>query len=69
MSLRDGGDSMDWFFLAMAEWQLSNKDAARQWYEKAVDWLEKNSPNDGELMRFRAEAAERLRCAVKGVSF
>jgi tetratricopeptide (TPR) repeat protein len=29
MELRHGGDSFDWFFLAMAHWQLGNKDEAR----------------------------------------
>jgi len=58
--LRNGGDSFDWFFLAMAHWQLAHKDEARQWYGKAVDWMEKNKPDDEALCRFRAEAAELL---------
>jgi serine/threonine protein kinase/tetratricopeptide (TPR) repeat protein len=60
MELRKGGDSFDWFFLAMAEWQLGNKDAAHQWYEKAVKWMDKNATTHSELVRFRAEAAELL---------
>jgi tetratricopeptide (TPR) repeat protein len=60
MALRDGGDSFDWFFLAMANWQLGHQDEARKWYEQAVAWMEKNSPNNPELDRFRAEAAELL---------
>jgi tetratricopeptide (TPR) repeat protein len=48
------------FFLAMAHWQLGEKDKARQWYEKAVQWMEKNLPKNEELRRFRAEAAELL---------
>jgi len=60
IELRDGGDSFDFFFLAMAHWQLEHKDEARQWYGKAVDWMEKNKPDDEELCRFRAEAAELL---------
>jgi len=48
------------FFLAMAHWQLGQKDEARQWYDKAVEWMEKNQPEDEELRRFRAEAAELL---------
>jgi serine/threonine protein kinase/tetratricopeptide (TPR) repeat protein len=58
--LRNGGNSMDWFFLAMAEWQLGNKDAAREWYDKAVQWMEKNQPQNEELIRVSAEAAELL---------
>jgi tetratricopeptide (TPR) repeat protein len=58
--LRSGGDSFDWFFLAMAHWQLGEKDEARTWYDKAVEWMDENKPDDEELIRFRAEAAELL---------
>jgi tetratricopeptide (TPR) repeat protein len=60
MALRQGGDSLDWFFLAMASWQLGDKDQARQWYAKAVSWMEEHRPKDEELARFRAEAEELL---------
>jgi tetratricopeptide (TPR) repeat protein len=59
--LRKGGDSFDWFFLAMAEWQHGNKDEARRWHDKAVGWTEKNQPQNEELQRFRAEAEELLK--------
>jgi len=58
MELRKGGDSLDWFFLAMTRWQLGDKQEARKWYDKAVQWMEKNQPKDEELIRFRAEAEE-----------
>jgi WD40 repeat protein/tetratricopeptide (TPR) repeat protein len=60
MELRKGGDSFDWFFLAMAHWQLGEKEEARKWYDKAVAWMTKNQPKDQELIRFRAEAGELL---------
>jgi serine/threonine protein kinase/Tfp pilus assembly protein PilF len=60
MAFRDGDDSFDWFFLAMAHWQRGEKDEARSWYDKAVRWMEENKPDDEELIRFRAEAAELL---------
>ncbi len=60
MDLRKGGDSFDWFFLAMAHWQLGDKEQARKWYVQAVQWMEKNKPKDEELGRFRAEAAALL---------
>ena len=56
--LRAGGDSVDWFFLAMARWQLGDKEQAVAWYDRAVQWMEKNQPRNEELIRFRAEAAE-----------
>jgi tetratricopeptide (TPR) repeat protein len=61
MQLRGGGDSYDWFFLAMAYWQLAEKEKARQWFDRAVQWMDKNMPRGKELGRFRAEAAELLK--------
>jgi tetratricopeptide (TPR) repeat protein len=59
---RKGGDSSDFFFLAMAHWQLGKKEEAHRWYDRAVEWMEKNggrlSRDDAEEMRdFRTEAA------------
>ena len=44
----------------MAHWQLGAREESRQWYRQAVAWMEKNQPGDGDLRRFRAEAAELL---------
>ena len=60
MPLRSGGNSYNWFFLAMAHWQLEHKAKPRTSYKKAVEWMEKNKPNNEELVRFRAEAEELL---------
>ena len=57
MELRSGGDSFDWFFLAMLHHKLGNREQAQDWYTKAVDWMTKNRPDDEELARFRDEAA------------
>jgi tetratricopeptide (TPR) repeat protein len=59
-NLRKGGDSLNWFFLAMAHWHLGDKDEARKCYNQGVHWMEKNKPENEELPRFRAEAAELL---------
>jgi eukaryotic-like serine/threonine-protein kinase len=56
--LPDKQESSNTFFLAMAHWQLGEKDKARVWYDKAVGWMEKNQPKNEELRRFRAEASE-----------
>jgi superkiller protein 3 len=58
MELRKGGDSNDWFFLAMAHWQLGEKDKAREFYDRAVQWMDANAKVNAELIRFRAEAEE-----------
>ena len=60
VSLRKGGDSFDFFFQAMSYWKLDRKVAARKEYDRAVQWMQKNLPNNEELRRFRAEAAELL---------
>jgi tetratricopeptide (TPR) repeat protein len=57
---RKGGDAFDWFFLAMANWQLGKKDDARKWHDQAVAWMDKHQPKNAELRRFRAEAAKLL---------
>jgi tetratricopeptide (TPR) repeat protein len=53
-----------WFFLAMTHWQRGDKEQARQWYDKAVQWMDKNMTEDEELHRFRTEAASLL--GIKG---
>jgi eukaryotic-like serine/threonine-protein kinase len=61
MKLRNGGDSFDWFFLAMAHWQLGSKDEARNWHAQAIEWMDANKPSDPQLLRFRTEAEELMK--------
>jgi WD40 repeat protein/serine/threonine protein kinase/tetratricopeptide (TPR) repeat protein len=68
MELRKGGDSFDWFFLAMAHWKLGDKKAARKWYDQAVQWMEKNQPKNEELQRFRLEAGKLLAIEKKATT-
>jgi tetratricopeptide (TPR) repeat protein/tRNA A-37 threonylcarbamoyl transferase component Bud32 len=65
MGLRAGGDSADWFFVAMAHWRLGAKDKAREWYDRAVEWMDKNQPKNEELIRFRTEVEALLKTKVK----
>ena len=58
--LRNGGDGLDWLFLAMAHGRLGDKEEGRKWYDKGVEWMEKNHSDDGGLKHMRAEAAELL---------
>jgi Tfp pilus assembly protein PilF len=55
-----GGNGFDWLFLAMAQWQLGQRDQARHWYDRAAQWMEINRSQDVELRRFRDEAAALL---------
>jgi tetratricopeptide (TPR) repeat protein len=61
MELRKGGDSFDWFFLAMAHWQLGEEKKAREFFDQALQWMDKNQANNEELRRFRAEAKELMK--------
>jgi len=58
--LGSAGDSFQWFLLAMANRQLGNNDQARQWCDRAIQWMDKNEAANQELRRFRAEAAQVL---------
>ena len=53
--------SFNAFFLAMAHWQIGEQDQARTWFDKAVAWMDKNQPNNRQLLRFRAEAEELMK--------
>jgi serine/threonine protein kinase/Flp pilus assembly protein TadD len=61
MEFFSGGNASDWFFLAMANWQLGDQPKARQWFDQAVKWMEKYQPKNEELGRFRAEAEVMVR--------
>ena len=52
-------DAIDWFFLAMSHWQLGQQDEARQCYDQAVEWMEKN--RRGRLMTSNSAASGRRR--------
>src|SRR5262249_38587167 len=48
--LRAGGNSYDWLFLAMAHWRLGDRNEARTWFDRAVQEMDRDKPND-ELRR------------------
>jgi tetratricopeptide (TPR) repeat protein len=50
--------SFNFFFLAMAHWQLGNKEDARQSYEQAIS---RTNRGNEELLRFQAEAEELMK--------
>jgi tetratricopeptide (TPR) repeat protein len=51
-----GGDTGQWFVLAMAHWQLGNKDTARQRYNQAAEMIEHYGAMEG-VWQFYGEAA------------
>jgi serine/threonine protein kinase/Flp pilus assembly protein TadD len=60
VELRKGGDSNDWFYLAIAEAHLGDNNQARQCFDRGEQWMQKYRPNDPELGRIRDEAASLL---------
>lgn len=48
------------FFLAMAYWKSGQPDEARKSYESAVQWMERENPEDEDLRRWRTEAEQVL---------
>jgi tetratricopeptide (TPR) repeat protein len=65
MRLRGGGDSYDWFFLAMAHWRLGDRGKARTWFDRAIQGMDRHQLQNSELRRFRAEAETLLADAGK----
>lgn len=55
-----GGSGFGWFFIAMNHWRLGEPAAAREWYARALEWMDAHGPADRELQRFRTEAASLL---------
>jgi hypothetical protein len=64
--LRRGGQAFDWYYLAMAHWQLDEKEEARRWFEKAEQWTREHVKDDEELGKLREQAAAIL--ALKELS-
>jgi tetratricopeptide (TPR) repeat protein len=61
MNLRRGGDSYDWFFLAMIEHKRGNPAEAKRWFDRASESINGSYGFDpAELRRFQIEAAETI---------
>jgi tetratricopeptide (TPR) repeat protein len=68
MDVLGGGDSRDWFVVAMLEWKLGNEKEARRWYDRAVRRMDENDPENGELVEARAEAEKTLGLKQHGIA-
>ena len=55
-----GGRADNWFFLAMTRWHQGHCNDARQLFDQAVAWMNKEKSEDPQLKRFQAEAARLL---------
>lgn len=50
----------DFLWLAMAQWRLNEREAARAAYQRGAEWLKAMLPHNPELRRLEREAAEVL---------
>lgn len=64
VELASDGGGIDFLFMALAHWQLGDKDQALHWYKKGTRWIDKNQPVDKELERVLVEAAALLNVAT-----
>jgi serine/threonine protein kinase/predicted Zn-dependent protease len=53
-------EAYDLFFLAMQHWKAGHASDARNYYDRAVVWMDQHGPNDPQLKLFRREAEELL---------
>ena len=68
--LPGGEHDRNFLFLAMANWQSGNKAAAAKWYNKSIEWIQKNNIDTAQLLRsplysFYMEAAELMGIKVE----
>lgn len=68
MARRFAGNGYDWFLMAMIQWQLGEKQAARKWYDLGDEWLATAGPQRMELRRLSNEAADLLGVAPPATS-
>jgi tetratricopeptide (TPR) repeat protein len=55
---RPDGNSLDWFFLAMAYGRLGDVEMSRQCYEQGTQWMTRHTPGDFRLRKIRVEAEQ-----------
>ena len=52
------GEATDPFYLAMQHWKLGQRREARDYYDRAVAWMETTGSKSPELERLKKEASE-----------
>ena len=58
---RDGGDAFDRFHLAIGLAKTGEREEARQWFSRGVEWMEQNKGReDEELVRLQGEAEQAI---------
>jgi WD40 repeat protein/tetratricopeptide (TPR) repeat protein len=60
-SLQNGDEVYGRLFLALAHDKLGHPEQAQKYFRQAVEWMDRNRPENEELLRFRAEAETTLK--------
>jgi tetratricopeptide (TPR) repeat protein len=60
MDLTRGGNAYPWFYVSASHARLGELEEARIWFDRAVEWMDENSPDSEELTDLRAEASALL---------
>jgi tetratricopeptide (TPR) repeat protein/tRNA A-37 threonylcarbamoyl transferase component Bud32 len=58
MLLQNGGDGLDWYFVALANWQVGDKISARDYFRRAEDWKTKEHVGADDLQGLDREVAQ-----------
>jgi tetratricopeptide (TPR) repeat protein/tRNA A-37 threonylcarbamoyl transferase component Bud32/DNA-directed RNA polymerase subunit RPC12/RpoP len=67
MLLQNGGDGLDWYFVAMANWQVGNKGSARDYFRRAEEWKAKEHVGADDLQGLDREVAQLVTDASRPV--
>jgi tetratricopeptide (TPR) repeat protein len=65
MVLQNGGEGLDWYFVAMTHWQMGDKTRAREFFRKAETWQQTERVASGDLEGIDREAVNLLAAAGK----
>ena len=58
IKVRTEGHAFDWLYLAWAHWKLDQKDKAREWFDKADQWIQQQPTRDVELDELRSQVTQ-----------
>jgi tetratricopeptide (TPR) repeat protein len=55
---RSEGHAFDWLYLAWAHWKIHQPEQARQWFDKAAEWIRQQPTHDVELEELQRQVAQ-----------
>lgn len=58
---QDRDSAVNYFFLAMAHWQIGDREQARRWFATGVEWMDANVSHARAFVELRTEAENLMR--------